>query len=138
MLSAADLQGLEHVNICTGGDHGAGRFRMLLKVLLRYSADKPSIVRQFEIANVSHSNDDIGILNKTVLQRIIAGLRTINSSGTFMVRLKDNNRLELSFNSTSDNENILCTVPIHLVINGNLKYFAQMLRREGMSSNWRM
>ena len=26
MLSAADLQGLQHVDICTGGDHGAVRF----------------------------------------------------------------------------------------------------------------
>ena len=111
---------------------------MLLKVLLRYSADKPSIVRRFEIANVSHSNDDIGILNKTVLQKIIAGLRTINDGGRFIVRLEDNNKLELSFNSNLDDGNILCNVPIHLFINGDLKFFAQMLGREGMSSNWCM
>jgi hypothetical protein len=33
---------------------------------------------------------------------------------------------------------ILCNVPIRLFINGDLKYFAQMLGRDGMSSNWCM
>jgi hypothetical protein len=28
MLSVADLQGLQHVDICTEGGHGVGRFRM--------------------------------------------------------------------------------------------------------------
>lgn len=121
---------ISDMQICTGGDHGVGRFWMLLKVLLWYSADKPSIIRQFEIANVSNSNDDIWSLNKAVLQKIIAGLRTINDGGRFIIRLEDNNNLELLFNSTP--------VPIHLFINGNLKYFAQILGREGMSSNWCM
>jgi hypothetical protein len=35
MVSPPDLQGLTHVDVCTGGDHGVGRFRMLLKVLFR-------------------------------------------------------------------------------------------------------
>jgi hypothetical protein len=33
MVNLGDLDGLQHVDICTGGDHGVGRFRMLLKVL---------------------------------------------------------------------------------------------------------
>ncbi len=99
---------------------------MLLKVLLRYSVDKPSIVRWFE-------------LNKTVLQKIIVGLRTINDSGSFIFRLEDKNKLELSFNSTQEDGNIIfCNIPIHLFINDDLKYFSQMIGREGMSSNWCM
>ena len=33
MVTPTDLNGIQHVDICTGGDHGAGRFRMLLKLL---------------------------------------------------------------------------------------------------------
>ena len=136
MVSPPDLQGLTHVDVCTGGDHGVGRFRMLLKVLFRYTG-RPSITRRFEIANVSHSSDDIGILNKTVLQNVINGLRDMHNGGRFIARLDDNNNIELSFDALEEG-NILCNVPIRLFINGDLKYCAQMLGRDGMSSNWCM
>ena len=41
---------------------------MLLKILFRFLG-KPPITRLFEIANVLHSQDDIGILIRTVLQK---------------------------------------------------------------------
>jgi hypothetical protein len=31
MVNREDLQGIQHIDLCTGGDHGAGRFRMLVK-----------------------------------------------------------------------------------------------------------
>jgi hypothetical protein len=65
-----DLQGLTSVDIVTGGDHGGGRFRMLLKLMLRFE-EKPTMKRLFEIANVQHSKDDIEVLNQTVLQKIV-------------------------------------------------------------------
>jgi hypothetical protein len=60
------LEGLQQVDIATGGDHGGRRFHMGLKVLLRF-ANKEPITRIFEIANVSHSSDDIANNNETVL-----------------------------------------------------------------------
>jgi hypothetical protein len=69
MVNLADLDGLQHVDISLGGDHRVGRFRVLLKVLFRFSNGKPSITKRFEIANESHSSDDIDILNKTVLKK---------------------------------------------------------------------
>jgi hypothetical protein len=52
-----DLEGLISVDIATGGDHGGGRFRMLLKLLLRFCENKPTLKQLFEIANVEHSKD---------------------------------------------------------------------------------
>jgi hypothetical protein len=137
MVTPTDLNGIQHVDICTGGDHGAGRFRMLLKLLFRFS-DKPSITRKYEIANVLHSNDDIGILNKTVLQKIIDSLRLIHDGGRFIVTLDDDKKIQLSFGRISENNKVICDVPVRLFVNGDMKYFAQMLGREGMSTSWCM
>ncbi len=43
MVHLADLELLSHVDICTGGDHGVGRFRMLLKVLFQFTNGKCTI-----------------------------------------------------------------------------------------------
>jgi hypothetical protein len=72
VVNPEDLHGLQRVDICTGGDHGVCRFRMLLKILFCFM-DKPPITRLFEIANILHSQDGIGILNRIVLQKFSDG-----------------------------------------------------------------
>ncbi len=135
VLKPEDLQGLVSVDIATGGDHGGGRFRMLLKLLLRFG-EKPSMKRLFEIANMQHSKDDIEVLNKTVLQKIVEGLRVINDGSRFVVSFEENNKMKLSF--CSNEQEAICDVPIHLYINSDMNYFAQMPGREGMSTSWCM
>jgi hypothetical protein len=64
MFKVEDLEGLESDDIATGGDHGGGRFQMLLKLLLRFGENKAAIKKLLEIANVEHSKDDTGCLPK--------------------------------------------------------------------------
>ncbi len=143
IVTCSDLEGINSVDLVTGGDHGGGKLRMLLKVILRFSA-KPSITRLFEIANVSHSKDDIGIIQQTVLEKkITEGFRIITDEGSrFIVKstvIDDVEKLVLSFAELDDDESPpLCNVPCELFIHGDLKYFAQMLGRDGMSSSWCM
>ncbi len=88
---------------------------------------------------MSHSNDDIEILNKTVLKKIIEGLWIISDGGRFIVTLDEVGQLQLSFDGNSVSDGVAkFNVPIHLFINGDLKYFAQMLGRDGMSTCWCM
>ena len=109
---------------------------MLLKLLLRFG-EKPTLRRLFEIANVEHSKDDIEVLHKTVLKKVVEGLQVIKDGSRFVVSSAENNKMALSFFRDQQVEAI-CDVPIHLYINGDMKYFAQMLGREGMSTSWCM
>ncbi len=95
MVDLEDLDGMQHVDICTGEDHGVGRFQILLKVLLRFSNGKPAITKRFEIANASHSNYDIKILSKTVLEKIIEDLWIIGDGGRFVVTWDAEGQLQL-------------------------------------------
>ena len=61
----------------------------------------------------------------------------IRNGGRFIVKLEENGKMSLSF--TADNNNaVICDVTVHLFINGDMKYFAQMLEKEGMSTSWCM
>jgi hypothetical protein len=135
IVKPEDLQGLQSIDIATRGDHEGGRFRMLLKLILRFG-EKSSMKRLFEIANVQHSKDDVEVLNKTVLQKIVEGLRIIKDGSRFVVSFAENSKMKLSF--FNDKQEAICNVPIHLYIIGDMKYFAQMLGREGMSTSWCM
>jgi hypothetical protein len=109
---------------------------MGLKLFLRFASKEP-ITRIFEIANVSHSSDDTAIINETVLNKIVKGYQNISEGGQFIVVRKE--RLELTFCfDLNDDTEVLCDVPIKIFIYGYLKFFAQFLGRDGMSSSWCM
>jgi hypothetical protein len=132
------LKSLESVDFVTGGDHGGGRFRMLFKIIFRFMS-KESSVHLYEIANVSHSKDDINILKEAVQQKIGIGLKIISDGGHFIVTSSEDGKFMLSFNESVEPEGeVVCNVPCELFINGDLKYFAQLLGCEGMSSSWCM
>ena len=105
---------------------------MLLKLLLRFR-EKFTMKRLFEIANAKHSKDDINVIKETVLNQIVDGLQVIKNGSRFVVRLEENGQMSLCFNNIN-NEGTICDVPIYLFINGDVKYFAQMLGRKGMST----
>jgi hypothetical protein len=73
IISAEQIDGLKRVDFTLGGDHGGGKFRVTLKLLLRFHSKK-TFSRLFQIASVSHSKDDISILKTTVLNPIGEGL----------------------------------------------------------------
>jgi hypothetical protein len=131
-----DLDGISSVDIVTGDDHGGGQFQMLLKLLLQFG-EKPTMKRLFDTANVERSKDDINVIKETVLNQIVVGLQVIKNGSRFVVRLEENGQMSLCF-SNINNEGTICDVPIYLFINGDVKYFAQMLGRKGMSTSWCM
>jgi hypothetical protein len=88
---------------------------------------------------VSHSKDDIKILKESVLDKVAVGLKRIAFGHQFIVRSDQDGRLMLSFDEAEIQEGeTICNVPCQVFINGDLKYFAQLLGHEGMSSSWCM
>ncbi len=132
-----DLAGLGKVHIVTGRDHGGGHFGMMFKILLRYHS-KDSLSRIYEVANVAQLSDDIKILKDMALKHVIDGLKKIHEGGHFIFEEDENKKLALAFEQTEDNwAKVLCNVPLHISINGDFKFFAQLiLGHNRMSSSW--
>jgi hypothetical protein len=133
-----DLGGLAKVHIVSGGDHGGGCFWMIFKILLRYLSNK-SISKKYEIRNVAHSSDDVEILKDTALKPVIDGLKRIHEGGPFIIEEDEQSQFVLTFQQREESQaRILCNLPLHIFINGDLKFFVQILGRNGMGSCWCM
>jgi len=118
IVTAEQLVGLKRVDLTIGGDRGGGKFRMALKVLLRFS-DKPTISKVFQIASVSPSKDDLSVLRSTVIEPIGIAARLIVEGGHISVQTSNNDDLDLSFSPRTGN-NIICNVPNRVLVGGDL------------------
>jgi len=88
---------------------------------------------------VSHSKDDINILKGAVIEKIGVGLRRIADGCHFIVTSIEVGKLIFRFDESEEQEGeLICNVPCELFVNGDLKYFAQLLGWEGISSSWCM
>ena len=123
MITESQLEGLKRVDLCVGGDHGGGKFRMSLKVLFRFEA-KETISHLYQIASVSHSADDSKILKDTVLTPIGSSLRDIAEGGRFIVQRDDTtNRLVARFKITVNIFVLLMQLINHQLISNLLNIF---------------
>jgi hypothetical protein len=96
MINYSELDGLNRLDICVGGDHGGREFRMSLKLLFRFNENK-TISCFYQIASVLHPQDDSQLLNDTVLGPIGESLRIIIDKSRFIVQL-DNSSSTLAVN----------------------------------------
>ena len=132
------MENLERVDYTVGGDDGKGRFRMITKLILRYSDGKPPLYRLFQIASVDYAKDDIAVLRNTVLSPIGASLKKMMSGGSrFMLFKNDDGTFSLKFGCRDQNA-CYCDVPTRMFCVGDLKFYAQMLGRDNMSGSWCM
>jgi hypothetical protein len=98
MVKESQLEGVKRVDLCIGGDHGGGKFRMSLKVLLRFE-EKETNSYLYQIASVTHPADDSKIHTDTVWTPIGASLKIIVEGGHFFVqRDVTTNKLVNNFN----------------------------------------
>jgi hypothetical protein len=124
MVKESQLEGLKRVDFCVGGDHGGGKFRRSLKVLLQFEG-KETISHLHQIASVSHSANDSRILTKTVLTPIGASLKRIIEGGRFFVqRDKAEDKLVDHFNVMVSYNSLMVFLPFLFVI--NLRFFPRL------------
>ena len=101
-----------------------GKFRMVLKLIVRYVSNKDHFSRLFHLASVDYK-DDINVLQETVLDRIGESLRELSSGGKFIIDLDESHEFILSFSDEGCEKNDgtserLCDVAIHIFVSGDL------------------
>lgn len=139
-----NLSDVSSVDLTVGGDHGKERFRMILKLIVRFHSNKQPFSRLFQIANVDYAKDDLGVLKDTVLKPIGQSLKVISDGKLFILDyLEESMEFALNFSTpvadeASSTKKRLCNAPIRLFIVGDLKFYAQMQGRENMAGSWCM
>ena len=92
------VQDIECIDCTLGGDHGKSGFRMILKLILRCSNNKPPFYKLFLIACVDYSKDDIDVLCQTVSDPIGASLKQMMEGGGRFVLHKSNDDIFTVYN----------------------------------------
>jgi len=142
VLVEDDLVDVKRVDFTVGGDHGGGKMRFVLKMLLRYNSKKESKNVLFQIVEIDSNMDKTDIIKNTVGTVLGDSLKRMTSGGHFIVA-KDTqqNKLTLQYEQSIDEFTkedcvILCNTKLRIFGVGDLKFFFQMLGRENMSSSW--
>jgi hypothetical protein len=89
-ILSMEVQDIECIDCTLGGDHGKSGFRMILKLILRCSNNKPPFYKLFQIASDECSKDDIAVLCQNVLDPIGASLKQMMDGGGLFVLHKSN------------------------------------------------
>lgn len=66
VLVEDDLVDVKRVDFTVGGDHGGGKMRFVLKMLLRYNSKKESKNVLFQIVEIDSNMDKTNIIKNTV------------------------------------------------------------------------
>jgi hypothetical protein len=64
------FQEISSIDFTIGGDHEKGRFRMMFKMIIRSSSNKPPVSESFQVTNINYAKDDITVLRDTALKPI--------------------------------------------------------------------
>jgi hypothetical protein len=62
------LDGVTGIDIKVRGDHGKGRFQMMLKLVVKYLSSKKPFSETFQVANIDYRKNDITVIKDAVLQ----------------------------------------------------------------------
>ncbi len=131
MIDITKLKDLIQLDIAIGGDHGGGKFHVTMKVNFCLP-EKKTVSYLTQLASVSFSKDDINNLKDTGLDPIGEGLQLIAEGGRFIV----SENLAVTFSGFE--VAAICNCSINIYLGGDLKFYAQMSGRDGMSSYWCM
>jgi hypothetical protein len=70
IFSCEAFQEVSRIDFTIGGDPGKGQIRVMFKMIIRYSSNKPPVSENFQVANINYAKDDITVLRDTVLKPI--------------------------------------------------------------------
>ena len=132
------LKDLSMADISIGGDHGKGRFRLVLMVFLR-SASGLAWSRRFVIGEITCRKDTDDILRKTFMLKQGEALKRISEEGRFIVtRDNESRRLGLHFTylPPESNATVVADVPSRIFVCGDLAFYALVLGKDHMAPHW--
>ena len=136
MLDTSFAELLEKVDLVVGGDHGKGKFRMVLMVLLR-TTTKETRKRRYVVGEINCRKDTAHVLKETFLKKQNDALKTLVNGKRFAVYTKADGSLGLNFSSLIPaGAALVINVPTRVFVCGDLAFFATILGRENMSMKW--
>ena len=139
--SSESIDSFESVYLVIGGDHGQGKFRSVMKVILRNRYGKNVNHFCIKVNHIDCEKDTYEVLKKSIAAPLNADIKFINESKHIQV-LTDIITKEVSlFIGTEDQVDmsqyiIKKSIPVRILMCGDLAFFAAVLGKVNMSGKW--
>ena len=139
--SSESIDSFESVDLVIGGDHGQGKFRSVMKVILRNRYGKNVNHFCIKVNHIDCEKDIYEVLKKSIAAPLNADIKFINESKHIQV-LTDIITKEVSlFIGTEDQVDmsqyiIKKSVPVRILMCGDLAFFAAVLGKVNMPGKW--
>jgi hypothetical protein len=131
LVKLEEVDDVSSIDMSVGGDHGGGRFRVALILVIRFKdPNKPFRRRVFIHGEIDSNKDKAELLRHTFLPKINTEMKKIMEHENIWFSVNDG-KLSLSFEG-GEGEG----VPTRAFICGDGKFFMQVLGRENMASHW--
>jgi hypothetical protein len=132
MLKPEGLQDVKSFDIAIGGDHGKGRFRLALILIIRFHSVTEFLRRVFVHGEIDSAKDKASILHDTFLEKFDAEITKIVQHKKFWLYQSPSQKASVSFEQIEDG----FAKPVRSFICGDGKFFMQVTGRENMASHW--
>ena len=144
-LIFSDLDEINNIEVCLGGDHGKGAFSFMCAVIVWYSANNRNAkVFEFQIGQIESTKDKIELL-QPLMEKMKPGVKELvgiledgsaNNTGRLTVHVEEQQQglLGLTFSGATDADvNNKFKVPTELFLMGDLNFLFMYFGRVGYS-----
>ena len=137
-LDTITIDSVESLDLVIGGDHGQGKFRSVMKIILRNQDLKN--VNQFciKIDHIDCEKDTYEVLRDSITSPLNTDITTINEAGYIRVLknlITEEDTLLIGKQDQVDTNqySIRKSLPVRILMCGDLAFFAAVLGKVNMS-----
>ncbi len=133
----AALAILKSIDVVLGGDHGQGKFRSVIKIILRDEDGKQVDSMVMKVGHIDCTKDTYDILKSSVAGPLNKSIEEVVKSGALqLIREQDGNLSCRMKNDGEESLTIITNLPIRVFVTGDLAYFAAILGKVNMAGDW--
>ncbi len=132
------LRSLKSMDVVLGGDHGQGKFRSVIKIILRDGNDKQVTSMVMKVGHIDCTKDTYEVLKSSVAGPLNESLQEVINSGALLLIRDANGGLSCRMRNHGDDTllTIISSLPIRVFVTGDLAYFAAILGKVNMAGDW--
>jgi hypothetical protein len=135
----AALCRLQSMDVILGGDHGQGKFRSVIKIILRDGEGKQVDSMVMKVGHIDCTKDTYDVLKSSVAGPLNESMKEVIESGALQL-IRDEHG-SVAFQMKSDDQDdppltLLSSLTIRVFVTGDLAYFAAILGKVNMAGGW--
>jgi hypothetical protein len=134
----AALGQLQSMDVVLGGDHGQGKFRSVIKIILRDGAGKQVDTMVMKVGHIDCTKDTYDVLKSSVAGPLNESMKEVIDSGALQFIRDGDGSLSCRMQNQDDPPlvTLRSSLKIRVFVTGDLAYFAAILGKVNMAGGW--